>query len=646
MEKGQSRIIIENLTPEIDAGRFAAKRIVGEAFTIMVDIFGDGHDIVNGYFLYKHESDKKWSEIPLTEVGNDAWTATFTPAKQGYYSYTVEAWMDHALDWHHGITKKAEAGQHVNVELNDGTKILKDYKSRASKTDAKLLDQLIKLIASESTYAEAVELACSEELELLFRKYPAKNFALRYPRELKLWVDRKKALFSTWYEFFPRSASQDAGKHGTFKDCARLIPRVSAMGFDTLYFPPIHPIGELNRKGKNNAVTAQEGEPGSPWAIGSRFGGHTDLLPELGTLEDFKQLMATANDYGIEIAMDFALQCAPDHPWVKEHPQWFKWRSDGTVQYAENPPKKYQDILPIYFETEDWQNLWKTLTAAAIYWVNQGIRVFRVDNPHTKPFVFWEYLIEEVHKINADVLFLSEAFTRPKVMHELAKRGFTQSYSYYTWRNNKAELTEYLTELSTAPSKEFFRANFWPNTPDINPYSLQSGNESMYMQRLFMAATMNSNYGVYGPVYEYIDHAAMPGKEDYYNSEKYEVRLWDWNKPTRVRELMTMLNRFRKENEALQFTANIQFCDVDNDNIIAYLKISPDGRNKVLMVVSLNPYGSEHGMVKLPLNALGIHGGQTVAMHDLITNQTWYWSQEYNFVALQPNLPFHLMKIN
>jgi len=461
---------------------------------------------------------------------------------------------------------------------------------------------------------------------------------------LKVYVDRKKALFSTWYEFFPRSSSEEQGKHGTFKDCERLLPRVAAMGFDTLYFPPIHPIGEINRKGKNNTTNAQEGDVGSPWGIGSQYGGHKSTHPELGSIEDFISLVKKAQDLGIEVAMDYALQAAPDHPYVKDFPQWFKWRPDGTVQYAENPPKKYQDIQPIYFESKDWKNLWEELLDVALFWIEEcNIKVYRVDNPHTKPFYFWGWLIGEIKKKHPDVLFLAEAFTRPKIMNELAKQGFSQSYTYFTWRNTKHELIEYVTELTQSSQKEFYRPNFWPNTPDINPFALQGGNESIHLQKYFLAATLSSNVGIYGPVFEYMISAPMaPGKEEYLDSEKYEFVKWDWSIQNNLIHRISQINTIRKAQNSLQQTNNIVFCETNNDQVIAYYKYDDNKQNETLMVVSLNDQHLVQAMVRLPYQQLG---NQPIRVHDLITDANYYWENEWNFIVLGPNVPFHLFKI-
>lgn len=644
--QNQKRVIIENVSPQLNNGEFFIKRIIGEKVYVTADVLADGHDVIEAAIQYKHEKDKKWSETRMMSLGNDNFGGKFTLEKQGFYSYRVESWVDYALNWQHGIERKIADNQHVNSELLEGAEhYIKPLLAKVSATDKKYLNDLIKMFKDEKQYQSAIAEAVSDKLKMIFKQNPTK-FLANQSNELRVYVDRKKAVFSTWYEFFPRSASREKGKHGTFKDCEKLLPRIAKMGFDTLYFPPIHPIGEVNRKGKNNATTAQKDDVGSPWGIGSQYGGHKSIHPDLGSLADFKALIKEAKKYDIEIAMDFALQAAPDHPWVKEHPNWFKWRPDGTVQYAENPPKKYQDILPIYFESEDWKNLWNELLSCAMYWVEEcGIRIFRVDNPHTKPFYFWGWLINEIKKKYPDVLFLAEAFTRPKIMHELAKQGFSQSYTYYTWRNNKAELQEYLNELTKTEQREFFRPNFWPNTPDINPYPLQGANESMFLQKYFLAATLSSSIGIYGPVYEFMISDAVPGKEEYNNSEKYQIINWDWDYENKMMMLISKINHLRKEQSALQQTNNIEFCDTDNDQVMAYYKYDDSKQNELLMIASLDPYYSKQTWVKLPLQSLGLHQGQPIRVTDLITGNSYIWNREWNFVELHPSLPFHLFKI-
>ena len=579
----------------------------------------------------------------MTPTQNDSWTAEFTVEKQGAYAYFVEGWVDYALNWQHGTERKIMDGQHVKSELLEGAEYINAILKSADKTEAAYLKNTAKIFASEKDYDKAVEEAISMQLATIFKKYPTR-FLANQSAELQVYVDRKKALFSTWYEFFPRSASEIEGKHGTFKDCERLLPRVASMGFDTLYFPPIHPIGEVNRKGKNNATNAQDGDVGSPWGIGSQYGGHKSVHPELGTIADFKSLVEKAKAMGIEVAMDYALQAAPDHPYVKDFPQWFKWRPDGTVQYAENPPKKYQDIQPIYFESTDWKNLWKELLDVALFWIEEcGVKVYRVDNPHTKPFYFWGWLIAEIKKKHPDVLFLAEAFTRPKIMNELAKQGFSQSYTYFTWRDSKKELTDYVTELTQTEQKEFYRPNFWPNTPDINPFALQSGNENTYLQKYFLAATLSSSVGIYGPVFEYrICEPMAAGKEEYLNSEKYEFFKWDWSIQNKLTTLITRINILRRENTSLQQTNNIIFCDTNNENVMAYYKFDDDRQNETLMVVNLDAFNKSQATVRIPLSAVG---NQPLKINDLITGNSYYWDKEYNFVELPPELPFHLFKI-
>ncbi|MNF29890.1 Alpha-1,4-glucan:maltose-1-phosphate maltosyltransferase 2 [compost metagenome] len=642
--QNQTRIIIENILPQLDGGIFPIKRIVGQNVHVTAAVFSDGHDVIESCVKFKHETDENWDEVRMIPTFNDEWFCEFKVEKQGFYTYFIEGWVDYALNWQHGTERKIQDNQYVKSELLEGAEYVKAVQQFADDSENDYLNKLVYFFTTESEYENAVIEATSHELTRIFKKYPTR-FLANKSLELKVYVDRKKALFSTWYEFFPRSASQEEGKHGTFKDCERLLPRVAEMGFDTLYFPPIHPIGEVNRKGKNNATNAQPGDVGSPWGIGSQYGGHKSTHPELGSIDDFKELVRKAQDLGIEVAMDYALQAAPDHPYVKDFPQWFKWRPDGTVQYAENPPKKYQDILPIYFESSDWKNLWKELLDVALFWVEEcNIRVFRVDNPHTKPFYFWGWLIGEIKKKHPDVLFLAEAFTRPKIMNELAKQGFSQSYTYFTWRNSKKELTEYVEELTQSEQKEFYRPNFWPNTPDINPFALQSGSESVHLQKYFLAATLSSSVGIYGPVFEYrICEPMAPGKEEYLNSEKYEYFKWDWEKENKITTLITKINSIRKNQLSLQQTNNIVFCDTNNDQVMAYYKFDDAKLSETLMVVSLDHYNVSRAMVKLPLEQIG---NQPIQITDLITGNSYFWDKEWNFVEISPELPFHLFKIH
>ena len=642
--QNQTRIIIENVLPQLNSGSFAIKRIVGQKVTVTAEVFSDGHDVVESCVKFKHESEDNWQEVRMTHIQNDEWSAEFHVEKQGKYTYFVEGWVDYALNWQHGTERKINDNQYVKSELLEGAEYVRAILNLVDASDNEYLNRLVYYFTTESEYDNAVRETKSEELIKIFKKYPIR-FLENKSIDLEIYVDRKKALFSTWYEFFPRSASEEDGKHGTFKDCERLLPRVAAMGFDTLYFPPIHPIGEVNRKGKNNATNAEYGDVGSPWGIGSHHGGHKSTHPELGTIDDFKELVQKAKHLGIEVAMDYALQAAPDHPYVKDFPQWFKWRPDGTVQYAENPPKKYQDIQPIYFESSDWKNLWKELLDVALFWIEEcDIQIFRVDNPHTKPFYFWGWLIAEIKKKHPNVLFLAEAFTRPKIMNELAKQGFSQSYTYFTWRNSKQELTEYVEELTQTEQKEFYRPNFWPNTPDINPFALQHGNESVHLQKYFLAATLSSNVGIYGPVFEYMVSTPMaPGKEEYLHSEKYQCYTWDWSIQNKLITLITRINFLRKELLSLQQTNNIVFCETNNDQVIAYYKFDDDKLDETLMIVSLDSHHTSKGMVKLPIDKIGTHN---IQITDLITGNSYSWDNEWNYVELPSELPFHLFKIH
>jgi starch synthase (maltosyl-transferring) len=638
--KGQARVIIENVQPQVDGGHYPAKFTTGEFVRVAADIFGDGHDHLRAQVLFKHETNESWSTLELRHQSNDNWTASFQVTQKGFYFFTIRAWIDHFETWHDGFKKKAEAALDVRVELMEGAAILK----KIGKADPHF-QKLAATLTDDSNYPGAVEKVLSPAFAKLVHDHPLIEHESVFEKELKLFVEFRKANFSAWYELFPRSASLD-GKYGTFKDVIRLLPRISTMGFDVLYLPPIHPIGKVNRKGKNNNVRAEPGEPGSPWAIGSDEGGHKSIHAELGTVADFKQLIAEARKLHIDIAMDIAFQCAPDHPYVKEHPQWFRQRPDGSIQYAENPPKKYQDIYPFNFESEDWKNLWEELRSVFEYWIEQGVKIFRVDNPHTKPIRFWQWVIAEINKSHEDIIFLSEAFTRPKIMASLAKAGFTQSYTYFTWRVTKDEITEYINELVHTASRYYFRPNFWPNTPDILPFHLQLQGENIFIIRLALAATLSSSYGIYGPAYEFIDNTPVPGREEYYDSEKYEIKKHDWKKTNRMTDIIGMLNRARKEHPALQSTWNLHFCALHQQNLLAYIKATPDLSDIFLVVVNLDPNQRHSGFVQLPKERLGIVDRVNVKVHDLMTDEHYTWTQDWNFVELDPyKMPFHLFKL-
>jgi starch synthase (maltosyl-transferring) len=644
-EEGRKRVVIERVQPEIDAGRFPIKRIVGEEVVVLADILGDGHDLLAGSLLFRSSEENGWSSVPMRFEVNDRWRGRFTPEHPGVCFYTIEAWVDHFKSWQQDLKKKHNAGQNVEVELGIGLTYIEEAAKRAPDADARRLIELAKALRAMDR-ERTLALALDPELSGLMERYPDRRFATRYEKELAVVVDRPKALFSAWYERFPRSCGDIPGRHGTLKDCARLLPQIARMGFDIFYFPPIHPIGKTNRKGKNNASVAGPDDPGSPWAIGSQEGGHTAIDPRLGSVEDFDRLVEKAKEAGVEIALDLAFQCSPDHPYVKAHPEWFRWRPDGTVQYAENPPKKYEDIIPLNFESDGWRELWAELRDVVLFWVDHGVRIFRVDNPHTKPFAFWDWLIAEIKREHPDVIFLAEAFTRPKLMYGLAKRGFTQSYTYFSWRTSKRELIAYLTELTQTEVGEYFRPNFWPNTPDILPEHLQYGGRAAFLIRLVLAATLSSSYGIYGPAFELCLGAALPGSEEYLDSEKYEIKHWDWNAPGNIKDFIARVNRIRRENPALQATRNLKFHSVENDHLLVFSKATPDLANIILTAVNLDPFQTQSGWVHLPLGELGIDPAQPYLVHDLISDDKYIWQGERNYVELNPHVvPGHIFSV-
>lgn len=640
---GRVRVLIANVQPSVDGGRYPAKRTIGEKVDVTADIIADGHDHIRALLLYRHLSVDEWTQVEMVHENNDTWRASFVTSEKGVYLFTVKAWIDHLDTWYDGFRKKAAAGVDTPVELLEGAQLLRD--AAAGKATPRVTE-LVALMQDVSKHTLAREQVLNREFADIVRSYPLERHAARHTPELQVHVEQRKANFSTWYELFPRSAALEGGRHGTFRDVIRLLPRIHAMGFDVLYLPPIHPIGEINRKGKNNSERSADGEPGSPWAIGNKHGGHKSIHPELGTLEDFHALVEAASKLGIDIAMDIAFQCAPDHPYVKEHPQWFRRRPDGSIQYAENPPKKYQDIYPFNFETDDWKALWEELRSVFFYWIEQGIKIFRVDNPHTKPIRFWEWVIAEVNRRYGDIIFLSEAFTRPKVMAALARVGFTQSYTYFTWRVTRSELTDYMNELVSSELRNYFRPNFWPNTPDILPYHLQHQGENIFIIRLALAATLSSNYGIYGPPYEFCENIPVEGKEEYFDSEKYEIKQYAWKKTNRMTDIITLINKARKEHAALQSTWNIRFLNIENPNLVAYLKATDDLESIFLIVVNLDPHTRHSGYVQLPMDVLKMQWPINVKLHDLITDEHYTWTQEWNYVELDPHvMPFHLFRL-
>jgi len=628
-ERPPERVVIRGVKPEIECGRFGIKRVVGDNVVVEAGVFGDGHDSIAAAVRYRHENDEVWSEVRMEPLGNDHWRATFPVDALGQYLYTIAGWIDPFQTWYEDFQKRIAADQDVTIDLQIGAGLLERAAERASGDDARRLRE-----AARSLTSNVVD----EKLAELADRYPDLTGASHY-KELRITVDPVRAQFSTWYEMFPRSC-------GTFKDCERLLPEIAEMGFDILYFPPVHPIGQAFRKGKNNSRTAQPGEPGSPWAIGGKEGGHKATHPELGTLKDFQRLVKTAKKNGIDIALDIAYQCSPDHPYVKEHPEWFRHRPDGSIQYAENPPKKYEDIYPFEFESPHWRPLWEELKSIVEFWVDQGVHVFRVDNPHTKPFDLWEWMIRDLKKKYPDLIFLSEAFTRPNLMYRLAMLGFTQSYTYFTWRNTKKELADYLTELTQTEVREFFRPNLWPNTPDILHEYLQRGGRPAFMARLVLAATLGSSYGIYGPAYELGENIPREhGSEEYVNSEKYEIKNRNLHDPASLRPFISRVNGIRKENPALQSNESLRFHPIDNDQLIAYSKRTPDKKNVIITVVNLDPFSRQSGFLELPLDELGIDVRHPYRIVDLLTGTRFMWQGPRNYIELRPGeMPAHVLR--
>jgi starch synthase (maltosyl-transferring) len=641
LEGGRKRVVIENMKPEFNGGRFPAKRVVGESVAVSADIFSDGHDSLSARLLYRHEREKAWKEVPLEPRENDRWEARFTVTELGAYVYTVEGWVDNFKTWQRDLKKKVDAGQDTAVELLAGMIMIKSTLVRAQEGKERqalqvLHDRLDSIVKKGGEGAASI--ALSNDLARLMAVFPARDFAAVYERELVVLVDVPKALFSTWYEFFPRSFTPEKRSHGTFHECEKVIPYVKEMGFDVIYLPPIHPIGRTNRKGKDNAAVAALDDVGSPWAIGSEEGGHDAVHPALGTTMDFERFVQRAKEHDIDVALDLALQCSPDHPYVKQHPEWFRWRPDGTVQYAENPPKKYEDIYPLNFETDNWRELWEEIRRVVLFWIGKGVSIFRVDNPHTKPFAFWEWLIGGVRKEHPGVFFLSEAFTRPKIMQRLAKAGFSQSYTYFTWRYTKHEFIDYLTELTRSDLRDFFRPNFWPNTPDILPEHLQYGGRPAFILRYLLAATLSSNMGIYGPAFELCVTDATPGKEEYLHSEKYEIRKWNLADAANLRYIIARINRIRRENLALQTTWNLEFFETDNDNLLCFGKTSEEGDNTLIIVANMDPFHTQSGWVRVPIERLSVGAKQSYMVHDLIGDDKYIWEGERNYVEINPKV--------
>ena len=637
------RVIIENVQPSVNQGNFPVKRTTGEDVLVTADLFADGHDVIAAFLLFRKKGDENWQQRKMQFIENDVFTAVFQVEDVGIYEFTVEASIDRFESWRQDLLKKHKAGMDIQSELLEGVALIQSIAERAEETDALTLQKRAGELQKDY---ENIIITGGDDLNELISRYPDKSGATRYEKIFEVLVESERARFGAWYELFPRSCTNSSSVHGTFGDCEKRLPYIASMGFDVVYLPPIHPIGKSHRKGPNNTLNAGPEDPGSPWAIGSQEGGHKSIHPQLGTLQEFDQFVQKVHDLRMAVALDLAYQCSPDHPYVRENPQWFKHRPDRSIKYAENPPKKYQDIYPLDFECEDWRNLWDELKDVVLFWFARGIRIFRVDNPHTKPFRFWQWLIETVRLQHPDIIFLSEAFTRPKVMQYLAKIGFSQSYTYFTWRNTKAELTDYLTELTQTEIREYLRPNFFVNTPDILHEYLQFGGPPAFQIRLVLAATLAASYGIYGPAFELCEGRAVPGTEEYLDSEKYQIRLWNLEDAVSIKRLVSRMNQIRRENPALQFNNSLIFHPTDNDQLLCFSKSTDDLSNIIVVVVNLDPHHVQAGWVKLPLTQLKLQGGQNYQVHDLLTDARYLWHGEVNYVELNPKtVPAHVFRL-
>ena len=647
---GRIRVVIEAVRPQIDSGRFFIKRTEGEEVTVTADVFADGHDVLRVLLRYRHipfgraARPGPWVERDMTALGNDAWTASFAVAEVGWWEYAVQAWVDRFGSWRDELRKKHDAGLDVASELLEGAALVREAAAAAPAGLGARLRPLADELAGDTGQQARVALALSDELAAGMGAADTRSGAVLYEPPLRARGERVRARYGAWYEMFPRSYTPDPSRSATFAEAAERLPAIAAMGFDIVYLPPVHPIGRTHRKGPNNTLNAGPQDPGSPWAIGGPEGGHTAVDPGLGTIEDFLAFREAAEREGLEVALDLAYQCSPDHPWVKEHPDWFRHRPDGTIKYAENPPKKYQDIYPINFETDAWPALWEALKEVIAFWARHGVKIFRVDNPHTKSFGFWEWAIAGIQEEHPDAIFLSEAFTRPKVMKYLAKLGFTQSYSYFTWRNTRDELREYFTELTATDVREYMRPNLFANTPDILHAYLQRGGRPAFQVRLVLAATLGASYGIYNG-FELAENVPVrPGSEEYLDSEKYQIKVRDWESPFSLAPLVTTMNRIRRDNPALQRDWSLRFHDTDNPELVAYSK--REGANRILVIVNLDPFNMQHGFVRVAPGELGVDAaGYRVV--DLLTGDRYGWRGEWNYVRIDPLLrpPAHVLRL-
>jgi starch synthase (maltosyl-transferring) len=645
IEEGRKRVIIEDVSPVIDNGRFPAKALEGDLLDVEADVFADGHDLIAADLLYKHESEAEWKSITLAPLVNDRWKGSINLERTGIYRFHIKGWIDTFRTIQHDIKAKMNAEEDILPDVSEALEIMKKGVQLSDPETGRSLEGFISL-AEKSTGTDLVRILLDERLFLLLRGC-VPSWSITQSEIFDVLAENRDTGFSSWYEVFPRSWKKSSSEQGTLKSLSSFVPFIADMGFDVLYLSPVHPIGKTNRKGRNNSKISKEGDPGSPWAIGSEEGGHKSLHPALGDVEDFKNLVAEADRKGMKVALDLAFQCSPDHPYVKDHPEWFSWRPDGTIQYAQNPPKKYEDVVPFNFECDNWEDLWKELKSVVEYWISLGVKIFRVDNPHTKPLVFWEWLIREIRKEHREVFFLAEAFTRPKVMYRLAKAGFSHSYTYFTWRNTPGEMREYMNELCETDVRYFFRPNFWPNTPDILPEYLQYGGRPAFVIRLVLAATLSSNYGIYGPAFDLCENRAVEGREEYLNSEKYEIKEWDLHDPQAgIRPVIKSINNIRKNNPALQNTCNLTFFDVDNENILFYAKADRELSNIIFTAVNLDPFHIQEGHVNIPLERFGIDAEQPYLLEDLLGGEKYIWHGGRNYVKLDPGvLPAHILRV-
>ena len=647
-------IQIQHVSPSVDCGRYAAKAVVGDEVVVSADVFREGHEKVAAAVRYRGPDDRAWKESPLRLDVNDRWYGSFPVDRQGPWRYTVCAWTDHYASWLDGLVKKHAAGQEdLAVEFEEGARLLE--RRTGPKAFGQVLAETAALLRSDAPNADKVAAASAEDLQALLERHPEKLDAGQ-SLELPLWVDREAARFSAWYEMFPRSEGAqvpqgdgmdgEPPRSGNFKEASKRLPAIAEMGFDVVYLPPIHPIGRSHRKGPNNTLNPGPHDPGVPWAIGGEAGGHKAVHPDLGTIEDFDDFVAEAGRLGLEVALDFAIQCSPDHPWVREHPEWFRMRADGSIAYAENPPKKYQDIYPIDFDTADREGLWHELLDVLLHWIGHGVRIFRVDNPHTKALPFWEWVIAEIKREHPDVLFLAEAFTRPKMMQTLAKLGFSQSYTYFAWRNSKHELTEYLTELAHTDMADYFRPSFWPNTPDILTEYLVTGGRPAFKTRLLLAALLSPSYGIYSG-YELCENTPLrEGSEEYLDSEKYQYRPRDWDRPDSLAPWIARVNRMRREYPAFRDLRNLWFHHVGNEQLLCFSKVAAGRTDPVLVVVNLDPHHPQDGVTWLDLWQLGLEHAGPFEAHDLLTDTTYIWHGPDNYVRLDPHVePAHVLRL-